>query len=50
MPRRLKCKRCNYESVEIDHPYGLPSSFVPQAIKMHLMAYPNHIVEIEERK
>lgn len=46
----LKCKNCNYRSVEIDHPYGLPSSLIYRAVEMHCMGSTKHheVVVIQE--
>lgn len=45
---RLKCKNCNYETVEINNPYGIPEVMIPKIIRMHKLAYPTHEVEIKD--
>jgi len=42
----LKCNNCNYRSLAIDNPHGLPKRLVSRAIEMHTLCYKNHTVVI----
>jgi hypothetical protein len=42
----LKCNNCNYRSLEIDEPHGLPKGLVIRAIQMHTLCYKNHTMVV----